>query len=371
MFKKKCEKMFEAAGITVNGKDPWDMQVHSDRVFSKAILNGNLGLGETYLGGDWDCDRLDEFFYLLIKGGLDRRPYVSNILAWIKAWLLNEQKAARARQVGQRHYDLGNDLFKAMLDKTMSYSCGYWKEKTPSLELAQLNKLELICKKIHLSRNESVLDIGCGWGGFAKYAAAQYGAKVTGLTISEEQAKLARERCHGERIKILLEDYRRFSGKFDKIVSVGMFEHVGPKNYGRFMEIVNQLLGDSGIFLLHTIGCLKGKSHTDPWINKFIFPNGVIPSLEQIHQAAKGIFVALDEHEFGRDYDLTLTQWWWNFQSAWPELKKNPKYDQRFFRMWKYYLLSCAAAFRSGKLKLYQIVFVKPGRRGSNYAPIR
>ena len=358
MLEKKFISLLKQAGITVNGREPWDMQVRSSKVYWSLVF-GNFMLGETYLDGAWEAKKLDEFFYRLLAAGLDKRKYLANILTFIKFMLLNAQKITRAKQVGQRHYDLGNDLFQAMLDpETISYSCGYWK-KGDSLDLAQLRKIDLICRKLQLQAGESILDIGCGWGGFAKYAASKYGAKITGLTVSREQAKFARELCRGERVEILLEDYRELKGKFDKIVSVGMFEHVGPKNYRTFMEIVDSCLVDDGIFLLHTIGGLNNKLNTDPWIERYIFPNGVIPSEKQIMDAADNIFIARDTHEFGKYYDKTLMAWWQNFHHNWPELKKNSRYDQRFYRMWKYYLLSCAGAFRAGKLKLWQMVFTK------------
>jgi len=368
MLEKKFTSLLKQAGITANGKNPWDMQIYSDRVYLSLVF-GNLWLGETYMNKDWECEQLDDFFYRLLSSGIAKRKYISDILTFTKAILINAQKITRAYQIGQRHYDIGNNLFKAMLGEYMQYSCGYWKDGTDNLDQAQLQKLDLICKKINLQKGERVLDIGCGWGGFAKYAASKYGAKIVGLTVSEEQAKLAREFCKGENVEILLEDYRKLSGKFDKIVSIGMFEHVGPKNYRTYMQVVNKCLKDNGIFLLHTIVGLGNKTNIDPWIERYIFPNGVIPTMRQIMKAAEGILIAKDNHEFGPYYDKTLMAWWKNFNAAWPELKKDNRYDERFYRMWKYYLLSCAATFRSQTTQLWQIVFTKNGIK--NYNPIR
>jgi len=370
MLEKKFTNLLNQAGIKVNGKNPWDMQIYSDKVYLSLIF-GNLALGEAYMNKSWDSKQLDEFFYRLLSSGIvAKRKYVSNILTFIKAALINAQKITRAYQVGERHYNIGNDLFQAMLDGYMQYSCGYWKD-TDNLEQAQLQKLDLICKKINLQKGERVLDIGCGWGGFAKYAAEKYGAEVVGLTISKEQAKLAREFCKGEKVKISLEDYRELNEKFDKIISVGMFEHVGPKNYKTYMQMINRCLKDNGIFLLHTIVGLDDRINTDPWMERYIFPNGVIPSINQIMKAADGILTSIDTHEFGEYYDKTLMAWWKNFNSAWSELKKNSKYDERFYRMWKYYLLSCAGSFRAKKIKLYQIVFTKRTNSITNYTLIR
>ena len=372
MLEKKFTNLLNRAEIKVNGSNPWDIKIHSDNVYWSLIF-GNLRLGESYMGEDWDCGQLDEFFYRLFKAGLDKRKYISNLLAAARLMLINAQKLNPWR-VGTRHYDLGNDLFEAMLDGNMQYSCGYWKGDTDNLELAQLRKLDLVCKKLRLKAGDDVLDIGCGWGGFAQYAASSYGVTVTGLTISKEQAELARQRCKDLPVTIVLEDYREFlSGnkKWDKVVSVGMFEHVGPKNYRAYMKAVNKSLKDGGLFLLHTIGGLCDAINTDPWIEKYIFPNGVIPSEKQITDAADGIFSRKDLHEFGKYYDKTLMAWWKNFNAAWPELSKNPKYDKRFYRMWEYYLKSCAGAFRAEKLKLWQIVFCKKGTDIINYKPVR
>ncbi len=370
MFKQTFINLLKNAGITVNGQKSWDMRVRSDEVYRQALRRGNLGLGETYMDMCWDCDRLDAFIYRLVSAGLDKRKYLTSALIFFKSWFINAQKITRARQVGERHYDLGNELYQSFLDSRMQYSCGYWL-KADNLEQAQIDKLDLICRKLRLKAGETVLDIGCGWGGFAKYAAENYGVKVTGLTISVEQAKFAREFCRNLPVDILTADYREHRGKYDKIVSVGMFEHVGPKNYRTYMEVVNRCLKDDGIFLLHTIGGLVDSLNTDAWIEKYIFPNGVIPSMRQIIAATDGLLVNRDVHEFGHDYDKTLMAWWDRFNLAWPELNKhNSKYDKRFYRMWKYYLQSCAGAFRAEKLRLWQIVFTKPGVK-SDYSEVR
>lgn len=371
MLEKKFIALLGEAGIHVNGADPWDMQIHSNEVFW-SLMFGNLRLGETYMAGNWDAERLDEFFFRLLKAGLDKRKYVANLLTFVKFLLINAQKL-NPWKVAERHYDLGNDLFEAMLDGQMQYSCAYPK-KGDSLDLAQIRKLDLICRKLQLKAGDDVLDIGCGWGGLAQYAAAKYGVNVTGLTISREQAELARQRCKNLPVAIITEDYGKFldgDKKWDKIVSVGMFEHVGPKNYRTYMELANKSLKPEGIFLLHTIGGLSQGLNTDPWIERYIFPGGVIPSKLQITKAAKGIFAERDCHEFGACYDWTLMRWWQNFHTAWPELSKNPKYDRRFYRMWEYYLKSCAGAFRAGKLQLWQIVFTKIKTGIINYTPIR
>jgi cyclopropane-fatty-acyl-phospholipid synthase len=281
--------------------------------------------------------------------------------------LRNPQTRSRAFKVGEHHYDIGNDVYRAMLDPTMSYSCGYWKD-AKDLASAQRAKLRLICEKLELEAGQRLLDIGCGWGGLASFAATHYGVDVVGITVSREQAKLARERCKGLPVVIELKDYRDITGQFDRVVSVGMFEHVGPRNYATYFGKVSDLMTGDGIFLLHTIGYHSTTATTDAWIEKYIFPNSKLPSPNQISQGFEPFFVLEDWHNFGRDYDRTLMAWWENFKTAWAILKR--KYDQRFYRMWQYYLMSCAGLFRSRQGLLWQLVLTKLARN-SDYRSIR
>jgi len=285
----------------------------------------------------------------------------------LKAKLINEQTKERSLIVGEQHYDLGNDLYELMLDNYMIYSCGYWKNAT-NLNEAQEAKLDLICRKLRLKPGMTVLDIGCGWGGFAKYAAEHYDVKVTGVTISKEQAKYAQEFCKGLPVTILVKDYRDVKEAFDRVVSIGMFEHVGYKNYREFMEVSNHCLKDNGLSLLHTIGSNTTVTSGDPWILKYIFPNSMLPSICQIANAFEGLFIMEDWHNFGADYDKTLMAWHERFTKNWDKVKE--KYGERFYRMWNYYLLSCAALFRARQAQLWQIVLSKKGVPGG-YKSIR
>jgi cyclopropane-fatty-acyl-phospholipid synthase len=359
------------AGIRFNGSNSWDIQVRDDELYRRIMTQGSLGFGEAYMDGLWECEQMDELFTRLLRHDINEQ-----IRGWTKARLLfdfiryrffNLQSSKRAFQVGEHHYDTGNEVFEAMLDPTMSYSCGYWAH-ADTLEQAQRDKLDLICRKLQLQPGESLLDIGCGWGGLARFAAEHYGVEVTGITVSREQQALARERCHGLPVTIELMDYRDLNGTYDKVVSVGMFEHVGPKNYVPYFDTVRRLLKDDGLFLLHTIGDHCTCQHTDAWIDKYIFPNGSIPSARQLTEALEGRFLIDDWHNFGQDYDRTLMAWWENFDAAWPELKAG--YDERFYRMWKYYLMSCAGYFRSRQGQLWQLVLGKRERRAM-YRSIR
>lgn len=257
------------------------------------------------MDGWWECQRLDQFIYKVLRADIRKKLGISLPMVWgfIKAAFLNLQSVRRAFQVGEKHYDIGNDLFTEMLGPSMAYSCGYWKDAA-NLEEAQNAKYDLICRKLGLEKDMKVLDIGCGWGGFARYAAQNFGVSVIGLTVSKEQAAYARELCKEFPVEIRVEDYRKFKGRVDRIVSVGMFEHVGVKNYRKYMKVANNVLSPDGLFLLHTIGSTRSSITTNPWILKHIFPNGMLPSLKQIAGSVEGIFVIEDVHNFGADYDL-------------------------------------------------------------------
>lgn len=359
------------AGVTINGDAPWDIRILDERAYQLVLTKGSLGFGEAYMDGMWECERLDQLFHRLLSAQVEEK--IDN---WSQLRLLGEilrhslfnlQSSRRAFQVGEQHYDIGNDVFEAMLDPTMSYSCAYW-HNAAGLRDAQLKKLDMICRKLELKPGERMLEIGCGWGGLARYAAEHYGVEVVGITISKEQQKLARARCEGLPVSIELMDYRDLTEQYDKIVSVGMFEHVGPKNYAVYFDTAYRALKDDGLFLLHTIGNSVTSPKTDAWIDKYIFPNGKLPSAKEIASTLEGRFLIEDWHNFGQDYDHTLMAWWENFDIAWPFLEA--KYGKRFYRMWKYYLMSCAGFFRSRQGQLWQLVLSKP-ERGGVYRSVR
>lgn len=351
-----AHEMLAGVGIEVNGPHPWDIQVKHPDFFKRVLQDGSLGLGESYMDGWWECTRLDMFFHRVLKGKLDQQlpHHFKDTLRIAAARLKNLQSKKRAWIVGKEHYDLGNDLFSLMLDSHMQYSCGYWRN-ADTLEEAQRAKLTLICDKLHLEPGMTLLDIGCGWGGLAEFAARYYGVQVTGVTISAEQQKMAQQRCAELSVTILLQDYRDLDQQFDRIVSVGMFEHVGPKNYATYFDVVDRNLKPEGIFLLHTIGTIKTDMNVDPWIDKYIFPNGCLPSVRHIADASEPHFIMEDWHNFGADYDTTLMAWHTRFMQAWPQLEA--AYGERFKRMFSYYLNACAGAFRARDIQLWQVVF--------------
>ncbi|MCM8569275.1 cyclopropane fatty acyl phospholipid synthase [Gramella jeungdoensis] len=357
-YKKIIEDLLASAGIRINGNKNWDIRVFNERFYRRILRDGSMGLGESYMEGWWDCPRLDEFIHRIFEADLEKKIKNSFSIKWqiLKARLFNMQSIKKARKSISRHYDIGNKLFREMLDPLMIYSCGYWQE-TNDLARAQEHKLELICQKLQLKPGQKVLDIGCGWGGFPYYAAKNYDVKVVGITISKEQQKIALERCEGLPVEIRLQDYREVNEEFDRIVSIGMLEHVGHKNHSSFMKTINHNLRNDGICLLHFIGGNETRYTTDAWINKYIFPQGLIPSITQIGQSLEKNMVLQDLHNFGLYYDKTLMAWHENFQRAWPRLKET--YNNFFYKMWEFYLCSSAAAFRSQKLNLWQLVITK------------
>ncbi|HVP22258.1 MAG TPA: cyclopropane fatty acyl phospholipid synthase [Anaerolineaceae bacterium] len=353
-------ELLEPTDIQINGKNPWDIQIHDPRFYDRVLSESSLGLGESYVDGWWDCDAIDELVNRLLLASLDTRVTGNLRVASyaIRAKLFNLQSPSKAFEVGQQHYDLGNDLYCAMLDRRLNYTCAYWKNAA-TLDEAQEAKLDLVCRKIGLKPGMKVLELGCGWGSFAKYAAEKYGVSVLGVTVSKEQVALGMELCQGLPVELRLQDYREVQGKFDAVISIGVMEHVGYKNYRTYMQVTDRCLKEGGIAFVHTIGGNSSTTHGEPWSEKYIFPNSMLPSITQLGAAMENLFVMEDWHNIGPHYDKTLMAWHANFERAWPGLKE--KYGERFRRMWRYYLLNSAGAFRSRHQQLWQIVMTRPG----------
>ncbi|MDN3700630.1 cyclopropane fatty acyl phospholipid synthase [Vibrio artabrorum] len=368
------EEMLAVADIKINGNRPWDIQIHDTAVFNRVLTDGSLGFGESYMDKMWDCDDIAEMISRVLASKIDKKLDLKKKLVLgahigkskVKKFF-NPQGTSLSKKNVQFHYDIGNDLYKAMLDKRMTYTCAYW-DNSDNLDDAQEAKLDLICKKLDLKPGMRILDIGCGWGSFMIYAAEKYGVTCDGLTLSEEQAKLGSLLVDEKNVPVnfILKDYRLYEPyeKYDRIVSVGMLEHVGSSNYSDFFKCANKLMKDDAIFLLHTIGSFESTTTNDPWIHKYIFPNGEIPSLAQLSIAMEPAFNMEDLHNIGQSYDLTLCAWYENFHKAWTT--KQIDYDERFYRMWKYYLLSCAGAFRCRDLSVWQMSLTKVGTKSPN-----
>jgi len=357
------------ADIEIDGPDPWDIKVNDQQFYARVLSNAALGLGESYMDGWWDCERLDILIHKLLRAGLEEKVKpIKLMLPVLAAKLFNRQKVSRAYQVAEKHYDLSNDMFKLMLDERMVYTCAYWKDAA-DIEAAQEAKLDLVCRKIGLQKDMRVLDIGCGWGSFAKFAAEKYGASVVGVSVSKEQTELGRQMCQGLDVDLRLQDYRSIDEKFDRVVSIGMFEAVGPKNFRTFMKVVDRCLNDDGIFLLHTIGTNSTATATDPWSEKYIFPNGALPTPLQLTKATDGIFQLEDWHNLNANYTRTLLAWMDRFDLNWKKIEALG-FDDRFYRMWRYFLLTAAGTFTARRSHLWQVVFSKNGIEGG-YGAIR
>ena len=365
--KDKIHEILAMADIKVNCDRPWDIQVNDERFYNRVLSEGTLGLGESYMDGDWDCEAMDVMFDKVLRADLESKIQpLKMVIPIAKAWLMNSQRKSRAFEIGEKHYDIGNDLYERMLDKRMTYTCGYWRD-AETIDDAQEAKLDLICRKIGVKEGQTVLDIGCGWGSFAGYAAEKYGAKVTGITVSKEQISLAKERYKHLDVEFRYQDYRDVDEPFNHIVSVGMFEHVGPKNYKTYMEVVKRCLMDDGLFLLHTIGTNHRKTAFDQWTDKYIFPGGVLPTLAQVANASEHALYLRDLQNIGGDYDRTLLNWYENFDESWHELNG---YSNRFYRMWRFFLLSAAGGFRANRNTLWQFVYSKKNS-SSQYDSVR
>lgn len=354
-LESQVQEILSLADIQLNGTRPWDIAIHNRDFYARVLQQGSVGLGESYMDGWWDCESLDRFFFKVFTSGID--GYVARnwraMELFLKSIVFNPQTRLRSAKVAEKHYDLGNELFENMLDCRMVYTCARW-DHAANLAEAQEAKLDFVCQKLGLAPGMKVLDIGCGWGSFAKFAAQKYGAQVTGITISREQLALGQKLCAGLPVELVLEDYRALRGSFDRVVSLGMFEHVGHKNYRRFFDVTRRCLADTGKLFLASIGSNRSSANTDPWIERYIFPNSHLPSISQIGIAVEERFVVEEWQNWASDYDRTLMAWFQNFEASWEKIKAN--YNERFYRMWKFYLLVSAASFRSRRLQVWQIL---------------
>jgi len=356
---RTVRSLLESAGIEVGGTRPYDIQVHSPGFYVRALRDGRLGVGESYLDGEWDSEALDQFIARLLTARLNERVQDwRTVLYVLAAKTTNFQRLSRVFRAVGHHYDIGNDLYRAMLGETWSYTCAYWNDAT-TLDDAQRAKFDLVCRKLGLKAGMHVLDLGCGWGSFARYAAAHHGVRVTGYTISKEQLNWGKELCHGLPVELRLQDYRAAEGTYDRVVSIGMMEHVGHKNHRAYFETVDRCLAPGGMGFVHTIGSNVSETLIDSFFHQYLFPDALIPSLAQMTRAMEGLFVPEDVHNIGPHYDPTLMAWYRNFDAAWPQLRAS--YDERFRRLWSFYLLASAGSFRARFTQLYQLVFTRPG----------
>lgn len=374
-MKNLLQKILDESGVTLNGNKPYDIKVLDNRFYKHFFMNPSLGAGEGFMEGWWTCNQLDELFFRVIHHVKTNKLYNTwkiMLVRFINS-IINQQTRGKSLKVANQHYNLDNSLYINMLGPSMAYTCAYWRNAT-TLDQAQYDKFDLICRKIDLRPGDKVLELGCGWGSFAKFAAEKYGCQIAAVNISSEQINYAKQAGKGLPIEFHLCDYRDKSSynpqniKFDKIVSIGLCEHIGYKNYRHFMQIARDNIKEDGLFLLHTIGRNNSINFVDPWINKYIFPNGMLPSIKQLSSSMENLFVLEDLHNFGSDYDKTLISWKNNFDASWITLSS--RYDEKFYRMWTYYLLSCAGGFRAREMQLWQFV-LSPRGKLNGYHSIR
>jgi cyclopropane-fatty-acyl-phospholipid synthase len=375
LAKKIVTNLFSRAGITIGGNKHWDIRVNNDR-FYPSTLRGSLGFGESYMKGDWEVESIDALFRRIIRMDIPRSSLVTlnRLYLDIKSRLTNLQTRIGSLAIAETHYDLDHRLYELFLGPYNQYTCCFFNQ-AQSLEEAEVEKLELICNKLDLHEGDRVLDIGCGWGGFAKYAAETRGCRVTGVSISKEQIAYARQYTQGLPVEIIDCDYRDLpgrlsSGYFDKAVIIGMIEHVGHKNYRKLVNIVHQLLKDDGMFLLHTIGNCEQTTVVDPWIEKYIFRNSMAPAMSQLGNAFEGLFAVQAWENYGHYYAPTLAAWQERFEANWPQIaaiETERRFDEKFRRMFNYYLLSCKAGFETEQLNLWHIVMTKQGQGSAVY----
>lgn len=353
-----------------------EIAIHDWAMFTRILADGTLGAGETYMDGMWDVtdNKLMECLGIILMNDIDDvvgQQWVSLVKTGLARLLTRPWSALRSRANVHHHYDVGNAFFRLMLDPSMAYSCGILDDQYPvtadknSLANMQWRKHELVCKKLGLQKDERLVDIGCGWGEMICYAARAYGVKAVGITLSDEQYAWAKQRVENEglsdRVEVKKMDYRDLTGEFDAFVSIGMFEHVGDENYGTFMRKANELLRPGGRGLLHTIGDIVPGAGYDPWMQKYIFPGGHLPSLDRIIIEMENAGFTIGHVEnFKVHYAETLRHWKENVDAHKEQIAfLGPPHDERWFRMWDYYLQSCEAGFRYGKLALYQTLFSK------------
>ncbi|HEU4409554.1 MAG TPA: cyclopropane fatty acyl phospholipid synthase [Polyangiaceae bacterium] len=355
------DSLFAAADLRTDGRRPWDARVLDGAFYGRVLRRGSLGLGEAYMDGQWACDDLEEFAYRAVRGGLERgSKAVHGALAGALGRLGNQQTRRRSRRVAERHYDLGNDLFGAFLGRYKNYSCGYF-EGTDDLDVAQRKKLDLVCRKLGLGPGDRLLDVGGGFGELARHAAESYGCRVTSINISDEQIGFARELCRGLPVEVVKCDYRDVAGRYDKIAVVAMLTHVGHKNYRRFMRVMRRCLAPGGAMLIESVGGNVSLARCEPWTDRYVFPGGVVPSIAQLGRAFEGLFVLEDLHNFAPSYVATLRAWHRNLRAAWPRLAASGRYAERTRRMFEYFFLTVAGAFRARGLQHWHLVLTPAG----------
>ncbi len=366
LFERWVRSRLEPAGIRFNESGELNIQVNNAQFYRRAALLGSLGFGESYADGQWECDHLDKVIARILLYSVNRSG-LAHIGIQLRSMLFNRQSVLRSKRVARQHYDVDTTIFELMLDPYLQYTCGYF-ANTDNLDQAQIDKMAMIIQKLCLKPGDSLLDIGCGWGGFARFAAENFGIKVSGLSISQSQLAYARTLCKGFDCEFKYGDYRHlheiYPQKFNAISIIGVTEHIGYKNFKNLYKVMRSRLQEGGLALQHSITRMKSTVHVEPFIDRYIFPGGMVPSVEQLAHSMAGEFVLEDVHNFGADYDQTLMAWDQNMKLAQAKIEAMPGFGQRFYRIWSYYLQSCAALFRVRQAQVMQYVLSPQGVPG-------
>jgi cyclopropane-fatty-acyl-phospholipid synthase len=351
----RVRDLLARAGVAVDGGRPWDIRVANPAFYRRALDGGSLAVGEAYADGWWEAERLDEFFHRVFKAGLHERLAPSPWSGWrsLAGRLFGRRGRTHAPEA------LGSDVFRAMLGRRMSGACAYWKDAR-ALDDADEAALELACRKLELKAGMSVLDMGSGWGAFARYAAERHGVSVVGVDISQERVQLARELCKGLPVALRVQDYEEVRGRFDRVVSLGLMEHAGAGSCRAVMAAAARCLKADGVALIHTAARNRAAGPRERWPAAGVLLEDGAPALSRLAAAAEGLFVIEDVHNLGTHYAPTLLAWHENLARRWPGL--SGRYGDRLYRTLTFGLLSTAGRFRARQGQLYQIVMTRPGR---------
>jgi cyclopropane-fatty-acyl-phospholipid synthase len=357
-------QLLAAADIHLNGSRPWDIQINNPLTLGRIMRDGSLGMGESYMDGWWDCQAIDQMMTRAVRARLHEHLGTprAHVQSWFGQWA-KRLPSSNARIVGRAQYDLNNQLFCAMLDSSMSHSSAYWEEGATTLEQAQEAKMEMVCRKLQLKPGMRLLDIGCGWGSFMRYAAKHYGVTALGLTTSKEQMALGQSMNQDLPVQFEHTDIQHFNtnsrSQFDCVVSLGMLNTPVLAANNALFSTARRSLKKDGLFLLETMGNNQRGQLLEPWLQKHLLCQIPLPSLGDVTDVAQLDFVVEDVHNLGADHDRTLLHWHQRFERAWPQLRL--AYDERFYRMWRYHLMGSAGSFRARSTQIWQMVMSPKG----------
>lgn len=356
--------LLEKMDIQVGGNRAWDIQIHSPDFARRVMTMGGLGLGDSYIEGDWDANSVDSFINHILRARLDKEIKSFGMsISSLKSRFHSLAKGQKPWKFQDVLRNLPNEFFEAILGTNMSFTSGYWAAGAKTLEEAQQARRDMTCKKLNLKQGMRLLDAGSGWGGFSAFAAEHYGVECVCISSFKGQHEWASQHYAHLPIEFVQNESLMLDGMFDCIVSIDRFEHLPQKNYRVYLEMGDRILEEDGLLLLQSTGKNERRLNGKHWFDTHILQNNSLPTIAQIAGATNGLFVMEDMHNFGSDYDKTLMAWYQNFEAAWPALQKQYKFDEKLYRTWKYYLLSSAGAYRANDLQQWQCIFSKQHAR--------